>query len=148
MKVSMTSASALVVLILVLGGVRAAQEPGTQPKARVDPERQRTILAKVMAKKLHHTQQLIRALALEDFAQLAIDAGELKQLGEESLTKISPNLDYIKYCGEFTSLAEELARRAKDHDLNGSTLSYVKLTINCVECHKYVRDRNIRGRNP
>lgn len=146
MKAAVTSALASS-LILVLGGVRAAQGPGIPPTPREDPEQQRKILAPIMAKKLRHTQQLIAALAVEDFARVASDARELKLIGEATLSKVSPNLDYVRYCGEFTALADELARRARDHDLNGVTLSYVRLTINCVECHKYVRDRHILGRN-
>jgi hypothetical protein len=69
-------------------------------------------------------------------------------LGEESLRRISPNLTYLKYCGEFTSIAEELERRAKEEDLNGATLSYIKLTVNCVECHKFTRDNRILDQRP
>ena len=133
MKRTFTSVLASSALILAFGGVRAAQEPGAQPQPRDDPEKQREIIAKIMAKKLHHTHQLITALAVEDFARLADEAMELKRIGEATLSKVSPNMNYVKYCGEFTSLAEELARRANDHDLNGATLSYVRLTINCVE---------------
>jgi hypothetical protein len=135
------------ILILPLAVIGVAQGPGAQPKLRNDPGQQGEVIAKIMAKKLHHTQQLIAALAVEDFARLANDARELKLIGEATLLKVSPELDYVKYCGEFTAIADELARRAKDHDLNGSTLSYVRLTINCVECHKHVRDRHVLDRN-
>ena len=139
--------SLLAALVLVLGGVRAAQEPGAQPNARDDTEQQHKILAPVMAKKLRYAHQLMTSLATEDFARLANDARELKLIGEATLSKVSPDLDYVRYCGEFTELADELARRAKDHDLNGATLSYVRLTLNCVECHKHVRDHHVLSRN-
>lgn len=143
MKAALTCVLASSVLIPVLAGVGAAQRPSAPPKPRDDPEKQRQVIAKIMAKKLHHTHRLITALAVEDFAQLADDARELKLIGEATLAKVSPDLDYVRYCGEFTAVADELARRARDHDLNGSTLSYVRLTINCVECHKHVRDNRI-----
>ena len=138
-----TSVLASSVLILILGGVRAAQGPGTRPEPRNDPGEQRKILSRAMAKKLQPTHELITSLALEDFARLADNARTLKQIGEDTLSKASPNLTYIKYASEFVSLCEELARRAKDQDLNGATVSYVRLTINCVECHKHVRDNRI-----
>ena len=78
---------------------------------------------------------------------MADDARELRLIGDSTLLKISPNLEYAKYSIEFSSIVDELGRRAKDHDLNGATLSYIRLTVNCVECHKYVRDKNIFGRN-
>ena len=96
MKAAVTSALASSTLILVLGGFRAAQGPGIQPTPHEDPEQQRKILAPIMAKKLRHTQQLIAALAVEDFARLASDARELKLIGEATLSKVSPNLDYVR----------------------------------------------------
>ena len=145
MKAALTSL--LAALVPVLGVVRAAQEPGAQPNARDDTERQHKILAPVMAKKLRYAHQLMTSLATEDFARMAIDAGELKRIGETTLMKVSPNQEYVKYAIEFSSVVEELGRRARAHDLNGVTLSYTRLTMNCVECHKYVRDKSIFGRN-
>src|SRR5512135_2997693 len=106
-----------------------------------------TILARVMAKKLRYAHQLMTSLVTEDFARMAIDAGELKRLSDTTLMKISPKEEYVKYAVEFSSVVEELGRRAQAHDLNGATLSYTHLTMNCVECHKYVRDKSIFGRN-
>jgi hypothetical protein len=147
MKATIQGLSAACVLALALGGVGAAQDRGARPDARDDAEQRRKILASAMAKKLRHAHQLMTSLATEDFAQMAIDAGELKRIGETALMKASPNEDYIKYATEFSSVVEELGRRAKAHDLNGATLSYMRLTMNCVECHKYVRDKSILGRN-
>jgi hypothetical protein len=133
-------------LTLALTGARAAQGPEARPSPREDPGGQREVLNRAMAKKLKHTQELIAALAVEDFTRLADNARSLKAIGEQTLAKVSPNLTYVKYSAEFTSLADELARRAKESDLNGATLSYVRLTINCVECHKFTRDQRVLGR--
>ena len=135
------------VLVLVLVGVRAAQEPREKANPLFEAEKRHKLLAPIMEKKLRYTHQLITSLATEDFARMAIDARELKLIGETALMKVSPNLGYVKYSAEFSSVVEELGRRAKAHDLNGATLSYIRLTMNCVECHKYVRDENILGRN-
>ena len=81
-------------------------------------------------------------MAVEDFVQLADNARALKEIGRDTLWKISPNLKYVKYGAEFTELAEELSIRP-EKDLNGATLSYVRLTLNCVECHKHVRNNRI-----
>jgi hypothetical protein len=131
------------VLILARGGALIAQEPGTTPSPRDDPEQQRKALSRSMAMKLKHTQELVAALAVEDFVQLADNARALKEIGRDTLWKVSPNLKYVKYGAEFTSIAEELERHAREKDLNGATLSYVRLTLNCVECHKYLRDNRI-----
>jgi hypothetical protein len=105
-------------------------------------------LHQLMKKKLQHTQFLIDGLAREDFALIHDHASELKKLGEGSFKRISPNLTYVKFTAEFVSICDELDRRAKEQDLNGATLSYIRLTINCVECHKFTRDSRILDQRP
>jgi hypothetical protein len=147
MRTALSTILASSLLILVLVGVRAAQEPSGRPNPRFEAERQHKVLAPIMEKKLHYTHRLITSLAIEDFKQMALDARELKLIGDTALMKVSPNLEYVRFSTEFSSVLEELGRRAKAHDLNGATLSYIRLTMNCVDCHKYVRDKSILGRN-
>jgi hypothetical protein len=101
------------------------------------------VLGPAMALKLRHTHELITALAVEDYDRLADSTQALKRVGRDTLWKVSPNIAYVKYSSEFAMIADELARCAREHDLNGATLSYVRLTINCVDCHKDVRDHRI-----
>jgi hypothetical protein len=96
-----------------------------------------------MQKKLKYAQILIEGLANEDFALIRDNTRELRKIAGDAQWKISPNLTYIKYSSEFATIAEELERRASEKDLNGATLSYIRLTINCVDCHKFVRDNRI-----
>ena len=147
MRTASASVLASSVLILALAGVRAAQEPGSRPNPLVEAEKQHKFLAPIMDRKLRYTHRLITSLAIEDFKQMASDAHELKRIGETTLIKISPSLEYVRFSTEFSSVIGELEHRAKDHDLNGAMLSYIRLTMNCVDCHKYVRDKNVLGRN-
>jgi hypothetical protein len=41
------------------------------------------------------------SLATEDFAHMAVDAGELRRIGETTLMKVSPSQEYVKYAIEF-----------------------------------------------
>src|SRR6516165_4636261 len=114
------------VLVLALGGVLVAQGPGAQPSSADDPAREREVLRQAMKSKLKHTQDFVAALAIEDFERLGDSARSLRQIGQDALWKVSPNLTYVKYSAEFVAVADELARRAKENDLNGVTLSYVR----------------------
>jgi hypothetical protein len=125
-------------LLSLCGGVISSG--GQEPKAED--------LKQIMKAKLKHSQFLIDGLAREDYGLIRDHASELRKLGEDALKRISPNITYVKYCAEFVSIAEELDRRAKEEDLNGATLSYIRLTINCVECHKFTRDSRILGPRP
>jgi len=140
-------------LIFALGAVSAAQGPGPQKNQKAeakaaprdDSAQQRKVIQEAMANKLKSTHDVVTALSVEDFALLADSAQRLKQIGQNVLFKVSPNLTYVKYSAEFATLADELARRAQEKDINGATLSYIRLTINCVECHKFCRDSRIFG---
>ena len=130
-------------LMIGLGSLLAAQDLKTKPSQSEEVKRQIRILAPAMAQKLKHSQDLIAALAVEDFDRIADNARSLRKLDLETLWKVSPNLNYVKYSAELAVIADELARCAKDRDLNGATLAYVRMTINCVDCHKFVRDNRI-----
>jgi hypothetical protein len=40
---------------------------------------------------------------------------------------------------EFQRLCDELAEKSRAKNIDGATLAYLRLTMNCVNCHKYVR---------
>jgi hypothetical protein len=63
----------------------------------------------------------------------------MRELSEDARWQVSPNVNYLRLSAEFQDLAGELATTAKDKNLDGATLAYVKLTMNCVKCHKLVR---------
>lgn len=117
----------------------------TTPQASAEIKHEKEVLSKAMARKLKSTQDLVKALAVEDFAQIDASAALLKQIGQDTLWKVSPNVTYIKYASEFSTISGQLAAAGRDKDLNAATLAYVRLTINCIDCHKFVRDGRILG---
>lgn len=112
-------------------------------RAADGPEPQRREISEFMKRKLKHSQALLEALAVGDFRALADHADALKKIGGEAQWKLPPNLTYIRYSEEFTRLAADIAGAAREKDLNGATLSYARLTINCVDCRRFTRDNRI-----
>jgi hypothetical protein len=139
---TMNRITAAAALAPVIAALLAAQQPESRPAPRDDGQ-DRQEIRKDMAEKLKGAQELMTGLAIENYEMLADRANVLRRIGAGSLAKVSPSLEYLKYNAEFVAIAEQLERRARTRDLNGATLSYVRLTINCVECHKYVRDERI-----
>ena len=51
-----------------------------------------------------------------------------------------PNAEeYLHFTMDFQRIADDLIKSAGAKNLDGATLAYTRLTINCVDCHKYVR---------
>ena len=100
--------------------------------------------AEFMRMKLEYSKKVLEGLTLEDYPTIAKNAQALKKLSEAAEWEVPtiPNAgEYVVFTSEFQRLADELAKKAKDRNIDGATLAYLRLTMNCVNCHKYVRER-------
>jgi hypothetical protein len=119
----------LTVMAAVLTGIGAGQEP---KRTRRD----------FMRQKLDFAKEALEGLALEQYGTLEKSARALKRLSEAAEWEVPtiPNAtDYVAMTSEFQRNADEMAKQAKQRNIDGATLAYLKLTINCVQCHKFVR---------
>ncbi len=122
----------LAMAIGVGAAVLAAQEGVQKPSTRTE----------FMRLKLEFSKKVLEGLTLEDYASISKNAKALKRLSEAAVWEVPtiPNAgDYIIFTSEFQRLADEMDRKAKDKNIDGATLAYLRLTMNCVNCHKYVR---------
>jgi hypothetical protein len=95
-----------------------------------------------MRQKLEFSKKVLEGLTVEDYDTIAKNARALRllsQAAEWEVPTIPSATDYISYTNEFQRYTDELALRARQKNLDGATLAYLKLTMNCVHCHKYVR---------
>jgi hypothetical protein len=109
----------------------AAQEGAQRPHSR----------AEFMRIKLEYSKKVLEGLTLEDYAGISKNAKALKRLSEAAEWEVPtiPNApDYMIFTTEFQRLTDEMDRKAKDKNIDGATLAYLRLTMNCVTCHKYV----------
>lgn len=101
--------------------------------------RQQGNVKEFMRKKLEHSQKILQGLTTEDFPLIQKNAESLTVLSQAAAWQAFPTIEYTRHSTEFQRLTEELAQNAAQKNLDGATLTYVKLTMNCVACHKYVR---------
>ena len=95
-----------------------------------------------MRQKLEFSKDVLQGLALEEYATIEKGARALRHLSEGAEWQVPtiPNAtDYIAMTTEFQRNANELAGQARQRNIDGATLAYLKLTMNCVQCHKFVR---------
>ncbi|RUL86297.1 hypothetical protein [Tautonia sociabilis] len=123
---------------LLLAAGPAGSTAGASPASEAPAQDKR---AELMKLKLDYAKNVLEGLTLEKMDLVADNARELKLLSAAAEWEPAtvPGPLYLTYTREFQRLADSLATHAKDGNLDAATLCYVQLTINCVECHKYVR---------
>jgi hypothetical protein len=122
---------ALACLILAWSATRAGQ-----------PVQKRT-RAEFMREKLNFSKDVLEGLALEQYSTIERGAKALKKLSEAAEWEVPtiPNAsDYVMMTTDFQRHADELVKQAKAKNIDAATLAYVKLTMSCVQCHKFIRE--------
>ncbi len=102
----------------------------------------RTTRAEFMRMKLEYSKKVLEGLTLENYTMITKNAKALKTLSEAAEWEVPtiPDVnEYVAFTSEFQKLSDELGKKAAEKNIDGATLTYLKLTMNCVNCHKYVR---------
>jgi hypothetical protein len=97
-------------------------------------------LKDLMKRKLKSAQKVLEGIAMKDFDLIASQAEELMAVSKAAQFKIVKTPRYEVYSNDFRRNAENLAQQAKEKNLDGAALAYVDLTLNCVKCHKHIRE--------
>ncbi len=92
-----------------------------------------------MRRKLDHSGMILEGISTENFEAISQGTAGLRKAGEAAKWHVLPTDDYLRFASEFRRLLDRLDENAAAEDLEGATLSYVELTLNCVNCHKFVR---------
>jgi hypothetical protein len=92
-----------------------------------------------MRKKLEASQKVLEGLAVEDFDLILAGARQLKGISAAADFVVSNDPLYTQHADEFRRLADRLEKRAKEQRLDGSALSYMDMTLSCIECHRFAR---------
>ena len=98
----------------------------------------------VMRHKLELSKKMLEELTMGDLDAVAGDATQLYKLGE-SVVQTDPksrdDRQYAYFLRNFLRNCDDLGKRARARDLEGAAFAYSHMTVNCVECHRLVRDR-------
>jgi len=100
-----------------------------------------------MRDKLELTQGILEGLSVENFDLILSRAQRLSAMSQEVTWKVFENPDYEQQSIAFRRNVDALTKAAKNKNLDGATLAYVRVTMSCVECHKYVRGRLVASLN-
>ena len=100
-----------------------------------------------MERKLESTKKVLEGIAREDFAEIAKQAQVLTLLSHEAGWNVLQTPDYIRLSEDFRSTAGQMKKSAEDGNLDAVGLAYIKLSISCIDCHRYAKQERV-GRRP
>lgn len=125
--------------LIVLTCMLSMSAGALSPLSAADPD-SATRKAKLMERKLAASQDILASLAREDFTRMSAAADELLGLAKQQwIDDESPQ--YRSQLKDFWIILEGVKESAAEKNLDGATLGYVQMTISCVRCHKFLRDK-------
>ena len=96
---------------------------------------------KFMARKLDGSRNIVAGLSTENFDLISQSAQNLMLLSHEADWNVIQTKPYLRMSSDFRASSERLRDSANENNLDGATLAYFEVTLNCVRCHKYIRNR-------
>jgi hypothetical protein len=113
--------------LLAPTGSEAQQQPGTG---------QRSVFMRL---KLQPVKDILEGIALEDFDRIAAQAERVHLLSLDESWMVIQTDEYRRQSDEFRRSVATITRAAKEKNIDGVTLGYMQMTLNCVRCHRQLR---------
>ncbi|MEX2185483.1 MAG: hypothetical protein WD875_01760 [Pirellulales bacterium] len=130
LRTKLIATASIAVAAVGLLAVSANSQP--QPKEKVGD---------FMQLKLQHAQAVLDGLVREDFEKIDKHAQLISLLTHDEAWQVIQTPEYRRRSDEFRRAADNIAKAAQKKNLDGATLAYVEMTLNCVSCHRAVRDK-------
>ena len=97
-------------------------------------------LSAFMQAKLTHSEKTLEGLAKGDFELIGKHSQAISLLCVDEQWSVMKTPEYQERSNEFRRNVDAITNAARKKNLEGATLAYVNTTLNCVSCHKYVRE--------
>jgi len=120
----------LVLILCVLTNVSAGPRQG--------PE-----LDRVMHRKLAHAQRILEAVVTSDWILLEDQSRELERDTYDPGWAVLKAPEYVGHSLGFRKAIMALKEAAAQRDLEETPKTYVAVTMECVQCHRYMARRRI-----
>lgn len=121
-----------------LDRLAAAEAPAKKAEAK-DAEDPSSKVGEFMRKKLEASQEVLEGLMTDDFKMISSGAKTMETMSHASDWQVVEGPVYKLMSADFRKTCEELADAAKQENIDRSSLAYLRLTMNCISCHSFVR---------
>jgi hypothetical protein len=138
MKRKLIRRFAVAVIFLISLGIGVLQLQGTPQQSSTSKN---TDLDSFMQLKLEHSKEILEGLATEDYEIIAKGAQSLTALSLESAWNVYTTETYLQQSTDFRRSLQIVKDAAKEKNLDRAALGYVNLTVQCLECHRFLRNK-------
>jgi hypothetical protein len=98
---------------------------------------------RVMREKLAHTQKILEAVVTSDWVNLETHSRELERLTNDPRWMVLKYPEYAQHSAAFVRAVQALHKAAAQRDLEETPKAYVAVTLQCVDCHRYLARQRI-----
>ena len=117
--------------------------PNSESKsAKINPkvaEKEKSPLAKFMYKKLDASNLILEGLVTENFGKIEKGAKQLETMSEAEQWRVSNDVIYRQLSEDFRRVAKQLQKDSDNATADAAALTWIKITMSCIECHKYTK---------
>lgn len=92
----------------------------------------------VMRQKLTLAQKILEAVVTSDWTSLETNSRELERLTNDPRWMVLRYPEYASHSAEFVRSVRTLHTAAARRELEKTPKAYVDMTLQCVECHRYL----------
>lgn len=136
-----------IVTVIVLGSLEwraqtvASNEKAAAATAQKSKKQKpkKPLLAKFMRAKLTASSQVLEGLCTEDFELIAKGAKSLKEISAAEQWRVSNDAMYRQHSAEYRAGVDKLIKAAEEKKIDAAALAWTKTTLNCIECHRWVK---------
>lgn len=96
-----------------------------------------------MQQKLTHSQEVLEGLVTEDFDQIEKAAANMHTLSQAAEWQVIRTPTYDLFSKEFQTACTQLEKAAKEENVDGASLAWIRVTMTCLSCHKHIRNAKV-----
>ena len=126
--------------------ISGAQESGKSDRAPTGAADAK--LRHFMRQKLKHAHDTLDGLCTDDLELVASAAAKMVDMSRASDWVVIQGPVYAQHSAEFREACAQLEKVAKEKNSDGASLAYLRVTMSCMSCHKFVRSVRIAAHLP
>lgn len=103
-----------------------------------------TSVKALMKEKLDAAHGVLEGIATGDFAKIEKHATQLKEISRATTWHKQDSEEFMLFAKSFQNSAQFLVERAKEKDLEGVSMGYIRTTLDCIRCHNTLRPGKVQ----